>query len=260
MNASSLPLAGRHAVLAGAGRGAGPALAAALVQQGARLTLLGHDADRLKALSLQLAATGVLLQGTIDDGKPQKVAIVRGEQTVRWQALADTSECGIAAVIGESVRQSGPIDVLIHNSGTVEPSRLEETDLALWSRMLDANLTLPFLLTKACIPAMRQRGWGRIVSLNDVAATRQRAGYVAYRTAREGLTGFISALAAELDGSGITLNSIEASLPDDRSAPTTPTLLAMQAALVRQAIAFCLPDNTLSGQHVVVPAASDNTF
>lgn len=252
---AGLPLAGRHAVIVGAGRGAGPALAEALLQQGARLTLLGHDSERLQALALQLAATGVLLTTRTGDGDASprsRQAIVRGADAVRWKALPEPSEPAILELMRDIAAQSGLVDILVNNSGTVEPALIEHTGLDAWARMLQANLTLPFLLVKAILPDMRRRGWGRILTVTDVAASRQRHGYVAYRTARQGMAGFADALAAELGGSGIAVNGVQAVLPDDRTAPAPAALRRLQDALVRQAVLLCLPDCDLNGETLSV--------
>jgi NAD(P)-dependent dehydrogenase (short-subunit alcohol dehydrogenase family) len=254
------PLRGKHAVIAGAGRGAGPAIAAALLQQGAHVTLLGQDAHRLQQIAMQLAATGVILTTeATQTAPPSRIAVVRGASAIRWLHYDTPDEAGAERLVQQIVAQYGVVDILVHNGGLIEPAPLLDTSLVTWNKLLDANLTQPFMLIKATLPAMLQQGWGRVVTVTDIAASRTRAGYAAYHAARQGLTGLATALAAELGGTGTTVNAVEVVLPDQIQAPSDSALASLQRQLVEAVARLCSPaGDPVHGQiiQVTLPAST----
>ena len=173
-------LKGKHAVVTGASRGIGLAVARTLLAHGARVTLMARDAE-----ALALAAAGL------------------GEGAA-WQA-ADVSD--IESVAGAFAR-AGTVDILVNNAGQAASAPFAKTDAALWQRMLDVNLTGAYYCTQAALPAMLDAGWGRIV---NVASTAGLTGYryvAAYCAAKHGLVGLTRALALELASKGITVNAV----------------------------------------------------
>jgi len=179
-------LNGKHAVVTGGGTGIGAAIARSLAQAGARLTLTGRDAKKLAAQREQLAAYDDVGCVTMDVTEPDSVA----------QAFA------------AAVQAMGPVDILINNAGQAQASPFTATDLALWRRMLDVNLTGVFLCTQAVMPAMLKRKYGRIV---NVASTAGQIGYpyvAAYCAAKHGVIGLTRSLALEVAAKGITVNAV----------------------------------------------------
>jgi NAD(P)-dependent dehydrogenase (short-subunit alcohol dehydrogenase family) len=179
-------LANRHAVVTGGGSGIGAAVAQALVAAGARVTLMGRDAARLAYQRDRLAAEGEVNVQTLD--------------VTQADSVRDAFAAASAAL--------GPVDILVNNAGQAEASPFVKTGLALWQRMLDVNLTGVFLCTQAVLPAMLERGSGRIV---NVASTAGQTGYAyvaAYCAAKHGVIGMTRSLALEVATRGITVNAV----------------------------------------------------
>jgi NAD(P)-dependent dehydrogenase (short-subunit alcohol dehydrogenase family) len=173
-------LAGKHAVVTGASRGIGLAIARALQAQGARVTLMARDAAALEAAAAGLGgATG-------------------------WQAIDVADAAGVAAAF----ERAGRVDILVNNAGQAASAPFMKTDEALWQRMLEVNLSGAYHCIQAALPAMLDAGWGRIV---NVASTAGLTGYryvAAYCAAKHGLVGLTRALALELAAKGITVNAV----------------------------------------------------
>jgi NAD(P)-dependent dehydrogenase (short-subunit alcohol dehydrogenase family) len=184
-------LAGKHAVVTGGGSGIGAAAAAALVRAGARVTLMGRDAARLAA---QRDALSVL-----DKSDSTSAA---GELTCITVDVARE-----AAVIA-AFEQAGPVDILINNAGQAQAAPFTQTDMALWQRMLDVNLTGVFLCTRAVLPGMLERGYGRIVNIASTAGQIGYAYVAAYCAAKHGVIGLTRSLALEVAAKGITVNAV----------------------------------------------------
>jgi 3-hydroxybutyrate dehydrogenase len=184
--ANSATLQGKHAVVTGGGSGIGAATAEALVRAGARVTLMGRDAARLAAQRERLAALGHV--GCIG------MDVTQGESVA--QAFVAAAEA------------FGAVDILVNNAGQAQAAPFAKTDLALWRRMLDVNLTGVFLCTQEVLPAMVQRGYGRIV---NVASTAGQVGYAyvaAYCAAKHGVIGMTRSLALEVATKGVTVNAV----------------------------------------------------
>ncbi|MDR5781917.1 SDR family NAD(P)-dependent oxidoreductase [Caballeronia sp. LZ065] len=179
-------LNGKHAVVTGGGSGIGAACAEALAQAGARITLMGRDLARLEA---------------------QRDAM-RAYADIACVPVDVTDEAAVAAAFARAVERHGPVDVLVNNAGHAQAAPFAQTDAALWQRMLDVNLTGVFLCTRAALPSMLERGFGRIV---NVASTAGQTGYAyvaAYCAAKHGVIGLTRALAAEVATKGVTVNAV----------------------------------------------------
>ncbi|SAK87350.1 short chain dehydrogenase [Caballeronia calidae] len=175
-------LVDKHAVVTGGGSGIGASCAEALARAGARITLMGRDIARLEAQRDAMRSYGDVACISVD---------VTNETAVK-----------------EAFMRAGPVDVLVNNAGHAQAAPFTHTDAALWQRMLDVNLTGVFLCTRAVLPAMLERGYGRIV---NVASTAGQIGYAyvaAYCAAKHGVIGLTRALAAEVAAKGITVNAV----------------------------------------------------
>jgi NAD(P)-dependent dehydrogenase (short-subunit alcohol dehydrogenase family) len=179
-------LTGRHAVVTGGGRGIGAAIAQALVDEGATVSVLGRDGARLAA---QVTALG-------GDAKAQAVGVdVTDEASVR-DAFATVRE------------RFGCVDILVNNAGQAESAPLAKTDFALWRRMLDVNLTGTFLCTREVLGEMTKRGSGRVVNVASTAGLLGYAYVSAYCAAKHGVIGLTRAAALEAAKSGVTVNAV----------------------------------------------------
>ncbi|CAG4890472.1 SDR family NAD(P)-dependent oxidoreductase [Paraburkholderia saeva] len=177
---------GRHAVVTGGGSGIGAVTAAALVRAGARVTLMGRDTARLEAQRAALSGSGEVNVISVDV----------------------TQESAVTAAFAEATARLGAVDVLINNAGQAQAAPFARTDIALWQRMLDVNLTGVFLCTRAVLPEMLERNAGRIV---NVASTAGQTGYAyvaAYCAAKHGVIGLTRSLAREVATQGITVNAV----------------------------------------------------
>ena len=147
MNHAWQGVEGRHAVVTGGGSGIGAATAAALVRAGARVTLMGRDAAKLEAQREALSDAGEVSAVSVDV----------------------TQEAAVTAAFAEAATRLGAVDVLVNNAGQAQAAPFARTDMALWQRMLDVNLTGVFLCTRAVLPAMLERSTGRIVNVASTA-------------------------------------------------------------------------------------------
>ena len=178
------PLAGRHALVTGGGRGIGAAIAAALSGAGARVTLLARNADELDATAIAIGRTTVTVAADVTD--PVQVE----------RAFAEAREA------------AGPIDILVNNAGLAKSRPLAKTDEAFWRAILEVNLTGAYHCTRAALPAMLAANRGRIVNVASTAGLRGYAYCTAYCAAKHGLIGFTRALALEVAKTGITVNAV----------------------------------------------------
>ena len=171
------PLAGRHALITGGGRGIGAAVAAELARLGAALTLAGRDAAKLKETAEPLGAQ-ILVLDLLDRDAIQR-------------ALA-----GFEATI------------LVNNAGLAPTGRVDAYKLDDWDRTFAVNATASLLAMQAVIPAMKAAGWGRIV---NVASTAGLVGYThvaGYVASKHALVGLTKAAALDLAKTGITVNAV----------------------------------------------------
>lgn len=177
------PLAGRHALVTGASRGIGAAIAAELARLGADLTLVARDEATLRSSAAALRVHG---------GRITEIA-------------ADVTS---AAAVEALISRAGAPAILVNNAGGAESAPFARTDAALWARMIELNLTSVYRLTHALAPAMVKGGWGRIVNVASTAGLKGYAYVSAYVAAKHGVVGLTRALAAEFARTGVTVNAV----------------------------------------------------
>jgi NAD(P)-dependent dehydrogenase (short-subunit alcohol dehydrogenase family) len=174
------------ALVTGAARGIGLATAKRFLAEGWRVGLLDIEAE--------------LLKGAVAD-------IADAEHTLALPC--DVSDAKAVAAAMETIGQRfGRLDALVNNAGIAVFAPIMETSDADWSRILEVNLTGPFLCTKAAAPVMREHGGGAIVNITSISAVRASTLRSAYGTSKAGLAHLTKQLAVELASLGIRVNAV----------------------------------------------------
>jgi 3-oxoacyl-[acyl-carrier protein] reductase len=195
-------LTGKCALVTGASRGIGAAIAVELARAGADLVI--HYRARL------------------DDAREVEAAVrALGHRSTMVQA-----DVASPADIARLAREAGRVDILINNAGIAKPQPLEEITESDWDEVVDTNLKSCFLLTQAVLPAMRAQRWGRIVNLSSVAA--QVGGVVGphYAASKAGMHGLTHYYASRLAKEGITVNAIAPALIATEMVSSNPNATA----------------------------------
>ena len=185
---SGTPLNGHHALITGATRGIGAAIADTLGRLGANLCLIGRDREGLDA----------------------RAGEISGEHHVSVHVeTADVSDADdVQAAFEAAVAANGPVSVLVNNAGTGKSAPFHKMDQELWEFMIGVNLTGTFICTQAALSGMMEAGYGRII---NVASTAGLTGYgyvSAYCAAKHGVVGLTRSLALETATKGITVNAV----------------------------------------------------
>lgn len=181
----------RTVLVTGATRGIGAAIADGFARAGYDLAITGRDATALERRSQALEAAGA---------------------TVRFARTYDLAVRDQTMQLAEDVLDAtGGVDVLINNAGIGSREDLKpvvDFDPAFWDKTLEINLTAPFLLTKALLPAMQRNRWGRVIHVASINGRMPSPYASAYVTSKHGLIGLTKVMALEVAKQGITVNSV----------------------------------------------------
>jgi NAD(P)-dependent dehydrogenase (short-subunit alcohol dehydrogenase family) len=180
-------LAGRVAVVTGAGRGIGRAIALRLAEQGALIAATARTAEEIDAVADEIRAMG---------GR----ALAIPADITRPSELEELERATEAAL--------GPPEILVNNAGIVARVLLHETSEETWDAVLDTNLKGAFLCCKVFLPAMIRRFRGRIINVGSISGRQGTAHLSAYCASKWGLLGLTKALAEEVREHGIQVNAI----------------------------------------------------
>jgi NAD(P)-dependent dehydrogenase (short-subunit alcohol dehydrogenase family) len=178
---SEHPLNGLHALVTGGGSGIGAATARRLSRAGARVTVLGRDRTKLDAVAGEV---GVAVAADVADA------------------------AAVAAAFAEARDRHGPIDILVNNAGAARSAPFKATTPELWAEMLGVNLTGAYLCAREVLPAMAERGFGRVVNVASTAGLKGYAYVSAYVAAKHGLVGLTRALAVEYAKTGVAVSAV----------------------------------------------------
>jgi NAD(P)-dependent dehydrogenase (short-subunit alcohol dehydrogenase family) len=184
---SDKKLAGRAAVITGASKGLGKAMALALGGAGAKLALVSRNKEQLQAVAAEARKLGAEAEVFVTD--------VTSEEQVK-QLERDVSA------------KFGKVQILVNNAGINIRKPSVEFTLDDWRAVMDTNLTSVFLVCRAFVPQLKGQGYGRILNLTSIMSHVAIAGRTAYAASKSGLLGFTKALALELVADKITVNGI----------------------------------------------------
>ena len=204
-------LKGQIALVTGASRGIGQAIALELGRQGAQ----------------------VIGTATSNDGAEKiSAALKRGNLTGKGVVLDVNSTDSISAVVSEMEKDGGAPTILVNNAGITRDNLLLRMSEEEWDAILNTNLKSVYRMTKACLRAMTKARWGRIVSISSVVGAMGNAGQANYAAAKAGLVGFTKALAREVGSRNITANAVAPGFIDTDMTRALPE--AQREALIKQ--------------------------
>jgi NAD(P)-dependent dehydrogenase (short-subunit alcohol dehydrogenase family) len=188
------PLHGKTALITGASKGLGKAIALTLAQAGASIALVSRDETKLKEVATQIRDSGGVAEVFVAD--------------VSDEAQVTNVRDAFAARVG------GSLHILVNNAGINIRKPVTDFTLAEWNSVLDTNLTSVFLLCRAFVPMMKAHGYGRIINMTSMMSHISLPGRTAYSASKTALLGFNRALALELAGDRITVNGISPGVCD----------------------------------------------
>jgi NAD(P)-dependent dehydrogenase (short-subunit alcohol dehydrogenase family) len=224
------PHAGRIAVVTGAARGIGQAIAVGLAEQGA--TVVIGDVGDLTETSELIAKAGLpALAARLDISDP---AVVEGVR----ERVAD---------------ELGRVDILVNNAAIFESATWDDLGFDLWQRIMAVNLNGPMLMCKAFLPLMRGRGWGRIINMASATVAIASPVSIAYRTSKMGVIGFTRALSATLGDDGVTVNVVLPSLTRTAMSEGLPEAVVSNS-LGRQVIHRMAEPDDIAGSVLILAA------
>lgn len=183
-------LAGRAALVTGAGRGIGRAIAVALAHAGAKVVAAARSEDELKVVADEITASG-------------------GSAAVVTVDLSDRSQA--KDLVHRAADAFGPIDILVNNAGvgsSSDPRAFVDFRDDFWDLTIEVNLNAPYAISKAALPHMLEQGWGRIITIASINSRMAAFHGSAYTASKHGVLGLMRAIATEVAGQGVTVNCI----------------------------------------------------
>lgn len=233
-------LEGKHAIVTGGSRGIGAAIAADLVEKGAKVTIMGRSAD-----SLELTA-----------------ASLRGKAgvTVAVEECDVADERSVRAAFAHAIGALGPAYILVNNAGIARSKKFTETTRGIWDEVLSVNLTGTYLCISEVLPAMLEAREGRIVNVASTAGLKGYRTMSAYCASKHGVIGLTRSLALETAKLGITVNAVCPGYTDtDMGAQGVDNLVAKFGKTREEALAMItgvIPRGTLTTPEEVATAVS----
>jgi len=182
-------LSGKTALVTGSTSGIGLGIAKALAGAGANIVLNGFgDAGQIEAMRAALASENGV--------------------EARYFGADMTKPDEIAAMVGDVEKEFGAIDVLVNNAGVQHVAPIDEFPIDKWNLIIALNLSAAFHAIRVALPAMKKKGWGRIISTASAHALVASPYKVAYVAAKHGIAGITKTVALEVAQQGITVNAI----------------------------------------------------
>ena len=230
-------LHGKIALVTGASRGIGRAIAIALARGGADVAV-NYKTQKREAQITQQQITS------------------QGRRALEVQADVSRS-LDVAKMVANIEKNLGPVDILVNNAGIALHQTIEETREADWDEVLAVNLKSVFLVTQAVLPGMRRRRWGRIINISSGASQTGGVVGVHYTASKAGIEGLTKAYALRLMKEGITVNAVAPVLIETDMMPNTESSRKMiplgrlgQPDEVAEAVIFLAGNGYMSGQTI----------
>jgi NAD(P)-dependent dehydrogenase (short-subunit alcohol dehydrogenase family) len=218
MAANPFDLSGRVALVTGGSKGLGKAMARGFAEAGADVVITSRNE--------------VELRGALDE-------ILGGTGRRGRFAVADLARRGEAERLArQALELMGRVDILVNNAGTNQPQAVDALTDEAWDRVVEINLRSVMALTRAMVPPMKERGWGRVIHVASVMAFVSKEGRNAYSATKAALVGFARASALDLGRFGVTVNCL---------APG-PFLTDLPGALLSEAEKKAFADRTAVGR------------
>jgi len=170
----------KTALITGGGRGIGRAIALAFAREGIRIAVAARTAEQVEQVAREIGNEAMALVCDVAD--PQSVALM--------------------------FERVGDVDILVNNAGIAESATVVNTTDELWHRHLAINLSGTFYCTRAALPAMLKKGWGRIINIASIAGKTGAPYIAAYSASKHGVLGLTKSIALEVATTGITVNAI----------------------------------------------------
>lgn len=176
-------LSGRVALVVGGASGIGRSIAEAFVEQGGAVVVADRNGDRAAAAAQEIGAR-------------------------RGYGLDVRDAASVERVVGSSLAEVGPVDVLVNAAGILTESLLVEMSAEQWQETIDVDLTGVFTCCRAVVPGMIERRWGRVINLSSQLGIKGGRGLTHYSAAKAGVLGLTKALALEVASHGVLVNAI----------------------------------------------------
>jgi NAD(P)-dependent dehydrogenase (short-subunit alcohol dehydrogenase family) len=170
----------KTALITGGGRGIGRAIALAFAREGIRIAVAARTAEQVEQVAHENGNGAIALVSDVAD--PQSVALM--------------------------FERVGNVDILVNNAGIAESATVVNTTDELWHKHLSINLSGTFYCTRAALPAMLKKGWGRVINIASIAGKTGAPYIAAYSASKHGVLGLTKSIALEVATTGITVNAI----------------------------------------------------
>jgi NAD(P)-dependent dehydrogenase (short-subunit alcohol dehydrogenase family) len=182
-------LDGKIALITGGGRGIGRAIALSFARHGASIAVAARTAEQVEQVAAEIG------NGAIGNGAIALVCDVSDPKSVTH-------------MFDETRARLGDVDILVNNAGIAETATLVGTSDSLWARHLAINLSGTFYCTRAALPAMLKKNWGRVINIASIAGKSGAPYIAAYSASKHGVIGLTRSAALEVAAAGITVNAI----------------------------------------------------